>query len=98
VVEVKIALTAADYTLQQNYPNPFNPATVVRFAVPAAQRASLKIYNSAGQEVATLFNGMANAGRMYELSFDGSHLASGVYFSILQSGGKRDMKKMTLLR
>ena len=98
VVEVKIALTAADYTLQQNYPNPFNPATVVRFAVPTAQKASLKIYNSAGQEVATLFNGMADAGRMYELSFDGSHLASGVYFSILQSGDKQDMKKMTLLR
>ena len=41
---------------------------------------------------------MANGGRVYELLFDGSHLASGVYFSILQSGGKRDMKKMTLLR
>ena len=98
VVEVKIALTAADYTLQQNYPNPFNPATVVRFAVPTAQKATLKIYNSAGQEVATLFNGIADAGRMYELSFDGSQLASGVYFSILQSGGKQDVKKMTLLR
>ena len=98
VVEVKIALTAADYTLQQNYPNPFNPATVVRFAVPTAQKATLKIYNSAGQEVATLFNGIADASRMYELSFDGSQLASGVYFSILQSGGKQDVKKMTLLR
>ena len=84
--------------LNQNYPNPFNPATVVRFAVPTAQQATLKIYNSAGQEVATLFNGMADAGRMYELSFDGSQLASGVYFSILQSGGKQDVKKMTLLR
>jgi hypothetical protein len=98
VVEVKIALTAADYTLQQNDPNPFNPATIVRFAVPTAQKASLKIYNSAGQEVATLFNGIADAGRMYELSFDGTELASGVYFSILQTGGRQDVKKMTLLR
>jgi hypothetical protein len=69
--------------LHQNYPNPFNPTTTIRYAIPNDGLVTLKVYNIAGQEVATLVNEAKKAGK-YEITFDaknvtGSSLASGVY-------------------
>jgi len=50
------------YNLYQNYPDPFNPSTMIQFTVPSDGRAILKVYNMLGQEVATLFDGIAEAG------------------------------------
>ena len=86
------------FGLAQNFPNPFNPTTMIRFAVATAQKVTLKIYNTAGQEVTTLFEGTANAGAMYEVPFNAGSLASGMYFSVLQTATSREVKKMTLLR
>jgi hypothetical protein len=92
--------SAAPQTLQlsQNYPNPFNPSTSIEFTVPTAGRATLKIFNALGQEVATLFDGVASAGRRHQITFDGSRFASGIYFSRLEFGGKTEFKKMVLLK
>ena len=65
-----------------NYPNPFNPSTVIRIAVPKNSHVTLTIYNEIGQEVGTLVDQNLSAG-YYDRPFDGSHLASGVYFSRL---------------
>ena len=87
-----------EFSLSQNYPNPFNPSTMIQFTVPSNGRAVLKIFNVLGQEVATLFNGEATAGVNHQVQFNASNLASGVYFSRLEFGGKMQMNKMLLLK
>ena len=86
------------FALSQNYPNPFNPSTVIQFTVPSNGRAVLKVFNILGQEVATLFDGVATAGEYHQETFDASRLASGIYFSQLEFDGKMQMKKMLLLK
>ena len=87
-----------EYALYQNYPNPFNPSTTIQFTVPTDGRATLKVYNPIGQEVATLFNDEAAAGVIHQLQFDGSYLASGIYILRLVFDGKMLVKKMLLLK
>ena len=69
--------------LFQNYPNPFNPATTIRFALPRASVVTLRVFDLLGREVALLVDGQRQAGS-YAVLFDGTGLASGVYFSRLQ--------------
>ena len=76
------------FVLHQNYPNPFNPTTTIQFSVPQDGYASLKAYNMLGQEVATLFSGIAKAGHYIPATFNASRLASGIYFARLQYNGK----------
>jgi hypothetical protein len=85
------------YSLEQNYPNPFNPTTTISFTLPHSATATLKVFNALGQEVATLVNGITEAGR-HEVKFDGAGLASGVYFARLISGDFASMKKMMLVK
>lgn len=97
-----IATIPAKYSLQQNYPNPFNPTTTIRYAIPEDGVVTLKVYNIAGQEIATLVNEQKKAGK-YEIVFDaksalGSYLASGVYLYRVQAGNFSETKKMILLR
>jgi len=88
----------AVFALSQNYPNPFNPATEIQFTVPSNGRAVLKVFNVLGQEVATLFDGEAAVGMVHQAQFNAANLASGVYFSRLEFGGKVEMRKMLLLK
>ncbi len=85
------------YTLSQNYPNPFNPTTHIEYSVPNTGYVSLKVYNTLGQEVATLFDGTQNAGK-YVATFDGKGLTSGVYFYRLQSGTVSLTQKLILMK
>jgi hypothetical protein len=87
----------ADFTLSQNYPNPFNPTTQIMYSVPQKGQISLKVYNNLGQEVATLFNGVQHAGN-YVATFNGTKLASGVYFYTLKSGNVTITKKLALIK
>jgi hypothetical protein len=86
------------FELSQNFPNPFNPTTTITFTVPNDGRATLRIYNTLGQEVATVFNGEAGAGRYYSVQFDASGIPSGIYFSRLEYGGETQMRKMQLIK
>ncbi len=93
-----------DFSLSQNYPNPFNPSTIIRFSLPAGRQelpmnsfVTLKVYNLLGQEVATLVNEQKPAGN-YEVKFDASSLASGVYVYRLNAGDFTASQKMLLLK
>ncbi len=98
VVEVMIANVAERYELAQNFPNPFNPVTTIRFAVMNNEHATVKVYDIAGREVATLFNDVAQPGQMYNVQFNATGLASGIYFYVLQTPNVREVKKMQLLK
>ncbi len=86
-----------NFSLAQNYPNPFNPATTIVFTLPRSEYTTLKIYNILGTEVATLISGKMPAG-LHKKIFDGSKLASGVYYYQINAGAFREVKKMVLLR
>lgn len=88
----------AVFQLNQNYPNPFNPSTKISFSISNNDFTTLKVYNMLGTEVATLFAGNAEAGRMYEAKFDGKNLTSGIYFYKLQSGNMVEVRKLTLVK
>ncbi len=74
------AATPDAYALGQNYPNPFNPSTVLSCRLPVASSVRLAVYDMLGRQVAVLMEGSYPAGD-YEVRFDGSRLASGVYLS-----------------
>ncbi len=82
-----------EYKLEQNYPNPFNPTTKIRYSIPnvtlrQAQGDNLvvlKVYDILGNEVTTLVNERKEPG-YYEVEFNASQFASGVYIYKLQSG------------
>jgi subtilisin-like proprotein convertase family protein len=83
--------------LLQNYPNPFNPKTVVRYQLPVASRVRIAVYDLLGREVAVLANEMKDAGS-HDVIFDGSGLASGVYFYRIQAGDFAETRRMLLVR
>ncbi len=85
------------FELGQNYPNPFNPSTVIRYALPSKARANLTVFSALGQVVKELVNETEEAG-YHEVRFDGTGLASGVYFYRLQAGSFVETKKLTLLK
>jgi hypothetical protein len=85
------------YALEQNYPNPFNPATIIKYQLPQAGHALIKLYDVLGREVKTLLDGEKEAG-YYSITVDASQLASGVYFYQLRSGSFVQTKKLLLLR
>jgi len=89
----------AVYTLSQNYPNPFNPTTTIKFGIPKAGNVSLKVYDITGRLVQTLLNNAPlNAGTV-TYNFNGSNLASGVYFyTLIVDNNKIDTKKMVLVK
>lgn len=86
-----------EYELSQNYPNPFNPSTTINFQLPAKSYTTLKVYDILGKEVAVLINEEKAAGK-YSISFDGSQLTSGVYFSRLTAGSYTSLIKMLMIK
>ena len=85
------------YRIDQNFPNPFNPTTVINYQLPQDGFVSLIVYDELGNIVKTLENGFKPAGS-YTANFNGSNLASGMYFYRLATNGYVSTKKMILLK
>jgi hypothetical protein len=100
-----ISGTPNQFALQQNYPNPFNPTTVVSYQLPVASYVILKVHNILGQEVATLINGVQDAGYK-SVEFSAANLTSGIYTYRLtarptdggQAGTFVEVKKMLMIK
>ncbi len=86
-----------EFTLSQNYPNPFNPTTTIVYGLIERTNVELKLFDVLGREVETIVNREQDAG-YYEVEFNASRLASGIYFYRLQAGDFIETKKMVLLR
>ncbi|HZV13318.1 MAG TPA: T9SS type A sorting domain-containing protein [Candidatus Kapabacteria bacterium] len=93
VVETNVP---AFFALAQNYPNPFSATTQIDFSLPESGHATLKVYNSLGEEVATLVDGNQSAGQ-HSAAFDGNNLQNGMYFYRLSAGKFSQTGKMTVV-
>jgi hypothetical protein len=85
------------FALYQNYPNPFNPTTVIKYQIPKDGIVTLKIYDILGREVKILVNEQKFTGR-YEVKFDATDLASGIYIYRIQVNDYTSSKKMMLIK
>jgi hypothetical protein len=90
-------LNVESYELSQNYPNPFNPTTTINYRIPKSEFVTLKVYDVLGREIQTLVNQQLLPG-FYQAQFDGSNLASGVYFYRIKAGNFIQTKKLMLLK
>lgn len=101
-VDDAAAVTPGRVALHAAVPNPFNPRTRLRFDVPSAGPASLRIFDVSGQLVRTLVGGRVAAGRhlaVWDGRDDaGRSVSSGVYFYRLETGGITKTRQMTLLK
>lgn len=101
--EVNVSFVSDDelinksFLLSQNYPNPFNPTTVISYRLPVTSKATLRVYNVLGNEVATLVDEYKPAGS-YEIVFDALGLASGIYYYQLSAENFFETKKMIYLK
>ena len=94
-----------DYSLSNNYPNPFNPTTTIKYQIPERNFVSMKVFDILGKEIETLVDEEMSPGK-YEVKYDASDLASGIYFYQLKVGNPSsgsgqsfvDTKKMILLK
>lgn len=86
-----------EYKLYQNFPNPFNPTTNIKFDIIKAGAVRIVIYDLLGREVENLVNMSMTAGR-YQVDFDASNFASGLYFYKITTGDFVDIKKMLIVK
>ncbi len=90
------------FVLEQNYPNPFNPSTVIRYGLNEDSHVKVTIYNTLGQEVATLVDDVQAAG-FKSVAWDGTDnsgqpVAAGIYMYKLEAGTNVEIKKMSFVR
>ncbi|MBX7047300.1 MAG: T9SS type A sorting domain-containing protein [Ignavibacteria bacterium] len=85
------------YQLMQNYPNPFNPLTTIKYSLPKSGFVSIKIYDVVGRMVKELVSEFKEMGT-YNINFDGSQFASGVYFYRIEANNFIDTKRMVLVK
>ena len=102
--EIEVNLNPLSFSLEQNWPNPFNNSCVIRYSIPKSSQVTLKIFNTLGEEIATLVNEEKPVGT-YKVNWNAANLPSGVYFYRIQSvpsssSGQAfiDTKKMILLK
>ena len=92
-----VKIVPENIRLHQNYPNPFNPLTMIKFELPGSSKVTMKIFNLLGEEVATLLSSSLPSG-IHSLTWDASHMTSGVYLYRLEAGEYLETKKMVLMK
>jgi subtilisin family serine protease len=87
--ETELNITAA--------PNPFNPVTRIHYILPEAGHVKVEIFNTQGKRITTLVNEYSSEGE-HRVMFNGSRLATGIYFTRLQFGEKELIRKVLLVK
>lgn len=78
-------------------PNPARIRAALSFAVKEKAWATVRLYNTLGQRVATLFEGTPSPGESRRLRVDVSDLPSGVYFVRLKANGRTETQRVTVV-
>jgi len=86
-----------EFMLYQNFPNPFNPMTTIQYDVPRNAHVNITVYNTRGQQVAVLVDGVRQPG-YHEVVWDAAGLSSGVYFYRIHAGDYVALKKLMLIK
>lgn len=94
---VELPIVPMEFGLSQNYPNPFNPSTTIQFSLAAKSRATLKIFDLLGREVATLLDEEKLAGT-FAVAWNAARFSSGVYFCRLTAGDFVQIRKLVLMK
>lgn len=97
VQDIKHEIIPVEFMLYQNYPNPFNPITTIQFQLPKQSNVKINIYDMLGRLISVLVDEDKPAGSYY-IKFNGSNLASGIYFYQLITDSKIFTKKFVLLK
>lgn len=85
------------FDLYQNYPNPFNPTTNIKFDVANNSFVKIYVYDITGRIISQIVNQQLNAGK-YEINWNSSGQASGVYFYKIEAGGFTKTMKMAVIK
>lgn len=86
-----------EFVLFPNYPNPFNPSTNIKYQLAKDVHVTMEIFDVLGRKVVTIVNAQQPAG-IYQVQFDGSNLASGVYTVMMKAGDYFKVNKMMLVK
>lgn len=85
------------YSLSQNYPNPFNPSTIISYSIPERTQVHLDVFNILGENIVELVNTVQSPG-LYNVQFNASNIASGIYIYTLRTKSKMISKKMVFMK
>lgn len=96
-LEKGLDLAPDQFSLDQNYPNPFNPQTTIKYNLAENAYVNLVVYDNMGRQVQTLINQHQTAGS-YSVKFDGSDLASGIYYYRIEVGNFSKTRHMLLIK
>jgi hypothetical protein len=88
----------ASVSMLKAYPNPFSGKTTIAFSVPKDGNTVIHVFDAMGRQVGVLFDGMAKAGVMNKVEFDGEVHPAGIYFYSIVSEGMNEMKRMELVK
>lgn len=86
------------FEVSQNYPNPSNPSSKIDFTLPVDAHVTLVVFDITGRLIRTLLNNEYKTADWYTIKFDGSSLASDIYFYRLMTGSDIVTKKMLLIK
>ena len=100
--KIRVTELPTAFVLQQNYPNPFNPQTRIQYQLPKQSHVKLAVYNSVGQQVATLVDEIKSAGHhaiVWSAKDDqGQALPAGIYVYRIKAGDFTSVRKMLLVK
>ncbi|NWJ43775.1 T9SS type A sorting domain-containing protein, partial [Marine Group I thaumarchaeote] len=97
VIQLTNKVIPEEISFSSAYPNPFNPVTMVSMSIPTEMEVHVTIHDMLGREIAKLANGVYSTGN-YELHWDASYHASGIYFVKMIAGGQTNIQKLMLIK
>ncbi len=97
LLTVGINELANNLTLLKNQPNPFSNYTTISYQIIENGLVSLKVFDANGRVVSTLVNENQTAGN-YEIGFDASELAEGIYYYTIESNNQVKTNKMVIVK